>query len=256
MAISASTLFHFTDTYEKLSGILRSNFIPQFSLEDYGSFFLKHRLKILKYAVPMVCFCDIPLSQIREHVKDYGRYAIGLSKEWATRMHLNPVIYINPGSELSDYIFALVEKSAKETKKKGNRDVREVASSSEILGYSKPYRGYITKLGKPKRRKVFYNEREWRYVPYLAEDPDSLWRLKESEFLNEETRNSANSSLEKKVRLKFEPADIKYILISKEEEILQLIRRIEDAKGSKYSHTDVRILTTKIMTIDKVLEDM
>jgi hypothetical protein len=244
MAISARTLFHFTDTFEKLSGILKSNFIPHFSLEDYGSFFLEHRSQALKYAVPMVCFCDIPLSQIGEHVEDYGHYAIGLSKEWATRMHLNPVIYINRDSELSNYIFALVNKSAKETKKKEKKDIRDIVSSSEILAYCKPYIGNITKIGKPKKEKVFYNEREWRYVPYLAEDFESPWRLREEEFLNEETRNSANSDLSKKVRLEFEPADIKYILISKEEEIIPLINKIERVK-SKYSYRDVRILTTK-----------
>ncbi len=56
----------------------------------------------LEKAIPMVCFCDLPLSQIRKHTKTYGEYALGLSKEWAIKKQINPVLYTYPNSDLSE----------------------------------------------------------------------------------------------------------------------------------------------------------
>ena len=80
MPLSASALFHFTDTFEKLINIFKTAFRPQYCLEDWYEIYPDLRGRLYMSAVPMVCFCDIPLSQIGEHIKDYGSYAIGLSK--------------------------------------------------------------------------------------------------------------------------------------------------------------------------------
>lgn len=70
--LSANTLFHFTRTRETLINILKTRFYPRLSLEE-NFFFSKMGDKI---AYPMVCFCDIPLSQIKNHTNSYGKYAI------------------------------------------------------------------------------------------------------------------------------------------------------------------------------------
>ena len=75
MAISANTLFHFTRDMDTLLSILRSKFYPRLCLEQKIVPTLDLRL-----AIPMVCFCDIPLSQISEHTEMYGEYAIGIKK--------------------------------------------------------------------------------------------------------------------------------------------------------------------------------
>ena len=45
------------------------------------------------YAVPMVCFCDLPMSLIDKHLKEYGPYGIGLDKGWGLKNGVAPVTY-------------------------------------------------------------------------------------------------------------------------------------------------------------------
>ena len=83
MTISANTLFHFTKKLDTLRNILMSKFYPRLCLE---SCFLDSTNK--KWAIPMVCFCDIPLSNIDQHTQKYGNYAIGIKKSWACRKRM------------------------------------------------------------------------------------------------------------------------------------------------------------------------
>ena len=77
MPISASTLFHFTGTFDNLCGILESNFHPHYCYERLPELFPMADRTYIDYAAPMVCFCDLPLSQIKEHIEDYGSYGLG-----------------------------------------------------------------------------------------------------------------------------------------------------------------------------------
>src|SRR3989304_3361018 len=97
--LSSETLFHFTDSIIKLKSILKNEFYPRYSLESYP--LDPKESSILEIGVPMVSFCDIPLSRVKEHVTIYGYYGIGMSKEWAEKKGLNPVLYLYNGSDLS-----------------------------------------------------------------------------------------------------------------------------------------------------------
>ena len=85
MGLSPSTLFHFTSK-SGLKGILKDNFKLKYCLEK-----INHREKPVEIAIPMVSFCDIKISEIKEHIEKYGYYGIGLSKKWAFEKGLNPV---------------------------------------------------------------------------------------------------------------------------------------------------------------------
>ena len=87
--LSANTLFHFTKTHENILSILENEFYPNYSLEDWKPLSGKTH----PIAIPMVSFCDIPLSQISNHTKHYGNYALGLKKEWGIKNKINPVLY-------------------------------------------------------------------------------------------------------------------------------------------------------------------
>ena len=256
MAVSANTLFHFTDTFDKLCGILESSFKPHYCIEQWNTFFPELGSSFLPFGVPMVCFCDIPLSQIQEHVQDYGKYAIGLSKDWATRMKLGPVIYLTKGSVVSDHAIESLRNIQTDKRDRNQTEERKTDLPREVVKFAKPYKGLLTRNGKVLREKTFYSEREWRFVPDLWLQLFLYDVLPYKMMIDSSLRDQATFELGNQIQLEFEPSDIKYILISNENEILDLLTRIENVKGEKYSHNQLRILTTKIITIDKVLEDM
>ncbi|QIP16847.1 hypothetical protein G8759_31500 [Spirosoma aureum] len=111
--ITAKTLFHFTQK-DALINILGTGFRPTYCTE-FGLENMEDALK--EMMIPMVCFCDLPLSKLDKHIngysweyngtthqsKQYGSYGLGMSKEWGIRRRLNPVTYVNPGSFLLEF---------------------------------------------------------------------------------------------------------------------------------------------------------
>ena len=107
--LSTNRLFHYTNIKEKLLKILSEGFRPSYSLEKLG-IIKKDDLLIAisellakpipeeeitdEFAIPMSCFCDIPLNLVEKHVKVYGNFAIGMTKEWGERQAICPVFYI------------------------------------------------------------------------------------------------------------------------------------------------------------------
>jgi hypothetical protein len=233
-----STLFHFTKTKENLFGILKNEFNPTFCLEEihYGQ-------SVWKYAIPMVCFCDIRLSQIKDHIETYGVYGIGMSKKWAERKGLNPVIYLNRNSHLSNNLSAIKLSLSDLLKAPENEKVGTYLGFLYVLRYLKNYKGKFLKDEEDKAI-VFYNEREWRYVP----NTDVLSKV---DYLDRDRREHFNSQLPV---LSFEPIDIKYIIVNDESEIEETINAIREIK-SKYSPSVVDILTSRIITSEQIKND-
>lgn len=97
--ISANTLFHFTKTQKILINILKTGFRPAYSAEFGPSV----DDKMETHEIPMICFCDLPMSSLHKHIgldgKDgYGEYGLGMSKEWGKVKLLNPVNYFTKES--------------------------------------------------------------------------------------------------------------------------------------------------------------
>lgn len=154
-----SSLFHFTDSLNKLIGILKDEFKPNYCPERilYGN-------KIFPYALPMVCFCDIPLSQIKDHIETYGHYGIGMSKEWAEKKGLNPILYLKRNSKLSKNLSLMKLDITELLQSVGKFETRR--SFLYLFRYLKNYEGnYLKGITYNKRKFNFYNEREWRFVP-------------------------------------------------------------------------------------------
>src|SRR5689334_5410339 len=92
---------------ESLISILTHEFRPRVSLEDPSFIFGDEKGGDLVWGVPMASFCDIPLSQVVQHMGTYGSFGLGLSKEWGTRNGVAPVLYSHPHSLVAKSLHGL-----------------------------------------------------------------------------------------------------------------------------------------------------
>jgi hypothetical protein len=247
-SISSNSLFHFTDTPEKLFSVLTHEFLPRFSLQEFDF----RKGNPTKAAFPMVCFCDIPLSQIGNHIDTYGYYGIGMNKEWGEKNKLNPILYLRKNSRLSDKttnLFLNVQHEEFLMTPLLQKSKREIL---DLFRYIKPYKGDFYRNGRKIKDVTFYNEREWRYIPETNNNEPIV--LFEQDFKNELTRTDANNQLEQ-YKLKFEPSDIKYIFLKSENEIGTMIKALKRIK-SKYDTETIEILTSRITTCEQIVEDI
>jgi len=278
--VSANTLFHFTEKLDYLLGILKNSFYPRYCLEDHSAFFQDENNKDSERAIPMVCFCDIPLSNIRNHVEVYGEYAIGLKKEWGKENKISPVMYFLENStsvEMIKRCFEITYKKIHEcnTLNKNTKiplhqrsdNSRRISSLSydlagihngliQAVGFTKQYSGTFKRNGIEHSDVCFYNEREWRYMPDILTLPTESFFMEKKDFLDNSRKLTGNSNFEDgKYSLKFTPKDVKYIILSKEEEIPSMIDKIEAIGTCKYRTEDIELLKTRLISMEQILQD-
>ncbi|HKC67209.1 MAG TPA: abortive infection system antitoxin AbiGi family protein [Bacteroidia bacterium] len=186
MGLSSNSIIHFTNTKEKLKGILTENFKIKYCLEEI----LFTDGGPVKYAAPMVSFCDIPFSEVKNHISNYGPYGIGLTKEWAERNGLNPVIYLDRKSSLAKSYWSIYDNYLLKSKKKMEELNPEENSLLDLLRYMKNYQSDLVRAGKVSKDYRFSDEREWRYVPPFSKDYFMV--LAESYYDTDEKKLSEN----------------------------------------------------------------
>lgn len=248
MGLSSNSLIHITKNKTSLKGILSNDFKIKYCLEKMYSDTFEY-----VFGVPMVSFCDIPLSQVKNHIKSYGSYGIGLSRKWAIKNGLNPVLYIEKNSALAEHTFDILYEVVLNDKKVKELNQSELALA-DFFRYSKNYEGELIRNNKLIDANYrFSDEREWRYCPekdILKKNPYII--DKEKDYIKNKSKFNIPVS---KIKLKFEPDDITYIIIKKESEISEFVRFLEDAKGKTYSMEQVRRLTTRIITTEQIQSD-
>lgn len=244
MGLSPSTLFHFTSK-EGLFGLLEDNFKLKYCLEE-----ISHDIKPVKIAIPMVSFCDIKISDISEHISKYGQYGIGLSKDWAIRNGLNPVVYMNSSSNFCKTIIETI----RSINVNENVPKMERFRLSNLLRYTKIYEGKLTRQGKTIPNYRFADEREWRYVPEMIEKAKFLHWLLDEQYNTIDKKLEHNERL-KDERLYFNPSDIMYLIVKEETEIDEIIQYIRKVKGKNYTMNEIDRLTTRILTCERIRND-
>lgn len=190
--INASSLLHFTNSMDALKGILEKGFrfsyccekvsstINMNELHPEGANFFRPSPHINSHiAIPMICFCDIPLTRAKSHSILYGNFIVGVDKAMAITVfgdNINPVMY-----QTSQTIgLALHDLSViKATIDNVDGCYNYKRSLNQLIGNTKPYNGTVN--GKDY---CFYNEREWRIlIPYdYSEDTKWYWNLSEEDF--------------------------------------------------------------------------
>ena len=109
MKSSSASLFHYTKKANGLFGIIEHGFRYSYCFEVFDEtisrFIYRPAVEMAKLlcsyeekygiAIPMICFCDIPISRADGHRANYGDFCIGLNKEMvrAQLPNINPVLY-------------------------------------------------------------------------------------------------------------------------------------------------------------------
>lgn len=256
MPTSAQTIFHYTNDFSSLHAIIENGFYPSYCKESFRT-----PSEVRRFAVPMVSFCDIPLSGVKEHMVKYGEYAIGLSIEWAVSNHLNPVTYLEPHSHLTIGLagimnFVMEDWHDKLSEEEFERFYNNTYKGALTILYSiKPYIGSLTIDGKTTDYK-FYDEREWRYTPIIDLDDvgdykDIFW---ENEF-KEKEQLFPNKPHFKKYKIDFSVNDIKYIIVKDASEVSKLIAALDKQPRLFKTQAERDLLMTKILTAQQIKQD-
>jgi hypothetical protein len=217
--ISSTTLFNFTDSFNYLINNLTNGFYCHNTYE-------KLPIKNNGYRVPMACFCDVPLSLIKEHFDWYGRYGIGIKRSFARSQGVKPVWYVTGESNLVRNLIKDKELSDYERK--------------HLLPYLKQFMGnqFDNRL-KKERRKKFYDEREWRYIPNNSL-VEPFFGLKARREMKPATQNGG--------RMKIELDKVEYIIIEKDidfEPLLETLKSICEESKMRFETMISKILTAK-----------
>lgn len=259
--LSSNTLFHFTSSPENLIDIIEKGLSPRYCLENFSMFDLgvNDDKKELELAVPMVCFCDIPLSKVKFHISLYGNYGIGLSKGWGINNGISPILYVDPNSETTKSIQEAIIYLTEFVDYKSNEPDLGVNAALlrlfRLVKFVKPYTGKFWRSDAYLDGIRFYDEREWRYVPDIAPNQDDLlpW-IKKEDFLNKMKKANLNRILSEKFSLKFSYDAIRYIIVEQEDHISEII----DTLSNKYGKSDpkaMKNLSSRVITLSQIIED-
>jgi len=242
------TLFHFTKDIDIMKNILKNGFWPRYCLEDLKWYSASNEHFSIAY--PIVCFCDIPLSRVDEHVNFYGNYGIGVTRNWAESNGLSPILYLRENTNLHHSIKNIMTKNLTQPFYEGS-----YIDINSILANMKPTKG-IMFFGDEIVEKEFYQENEWRFT--ITGDEKIIkvrpW-LYQHEFRDENLLNAQNKLTKELHSLKISPTDIKYLFVKSDSDIPLLVNFIQTELDFYPSH-DIKILLSRIISLETISRDL
>lgn len=273
-AYRTSSLFHYT-SHNNLKRILEGGLMPNYCKEDFSN---SRRLYVV--GIPMVSFCDIPITRTQEFTRRYGRHAIGLSKEWAMKNNANPILYSHIDDTFSGLQFLKAYEMANReaVRQAGGNDNEipiNVGPNGEILGLREFFNahssfnavlnlfGYIKKFRTTFKGDTIdcYEENEWRYVVAPTEQIKWLWSSDEYDAWRGNSQNKPEPSAELKNKtLKFKVDDITSIILEQENQINGMIKKVQSMKyiggnPEVLTDTDKMKLISKLISLERIARD-
>ncbi len=247
MNFSSNTLFHYTDTMEKLQTILQNGLYTSYSKE---MIFANGVVK--EFAVPIISFCDIPLSNVSEHVEKYGRYAIGVSKDFAELHCFSKVFYLERYSDVAEGIFGIhdyvVENFVEKIEEEGFWKLND--GVLRMLQIIKNNVGPLIRKTGTMADYEFFKEMEWRYTPMVA--PEYVQVYADFDELNKIHPTKPHLP---KIALPLFLSDINWIIVPTSAEVAALITAIKTCKNLHPNDGDFEILMTKILSMEQIKTD-
>lgn len=192
--------------------------------------------KLKPIAFPMISVSDYPLSEIGNNKWAYGNYCIGFRQSWGVKAGFSPVTYCSLGSRSLQVLNILLDDSLKS-------DIQSrFGAIMYLFAHMKFVQAPLVTKHKKFKNYRFYDEREWRVVPYITEtDNSKLWPFYDEEGYKEfKKENNGTSLLD--IGVDFQYDDIHYVIVEKEDDI----HRTREIVGDRIH----------IFTKDEVMEDV
>lgn len=244
MAISTNSIIHYTDSLGTLELVLKEGFKIKYCVER-----LVLGLGESNAAHPMISFCDIPLSDSKQHYDAYGKYGIGLTKDWAVQNGINPVLYIDHNSLFAESMLGLIlERRKKDT----NLTPTQKSLILKIKAYAKNYSGHLKRKGVDNKNYKFYDEREWRLVPKPSQMNSASFSVDVATYNKD--KNKYNESMAD-CRITFTSKDISYIIVEKTSEIPKILNFLRTEYSDKCTAKELDILFSKICSTEQIIAD-
>lgn len=273
MSKSANALFHYTRSVNNLTGIIKNGFEHRLVKEDLSirgfrnSPFSFPGLIRYEFSWYMVCFCDIPLNSVHDHIKQYGSYGIGLNKEWGMSQGITPVRYIHYYTpDIHDDIFMsslitikylpeyhnkvtfIIADQLKKVKEIDSFDVEDIESLP--VKVQKIIDGLDSEL-KCVFKHIYHSGGFLKSYKGDWKDPITS-KTTERVFYNEREWRSLKTGMDKG-NIKFNLSDIKFIFVITQQERELVVRTIMD-NSEKLKVSNENEVRHKILLIDEILD--
>jgi hypothetical protein len=285
MNLSANSLFHFTDDFDKLTSILGGKFHGSYCKEQFH-----HNGVAQIMIIPKISFCDIPLKTI-SNIHVYGNYGIGLTKDWGMRNKLNPVLYLEKNASLKEIYSTslegtlslgklindmqrnismmidqikdrpLTEEYTLKQKLLHLDEVKEVIEKLHLadrashfnqysMNFVKHYEDDLIRNGTTTLNYRFYDEREWCFIPDF--DTSTKLHINNEQYTTWRGDTSKRKPSIPDFTLNFEFEDIQHIIVATEDEISTMVGFINNLPCPTKQRD---LLFTRIKSIEKLRSD-
>lgn len=210
-------LIHITQKWDNLISILIEGFKPSYCLEK-----ITNGLVTKTASFPMISFSNVSVDYAISYLKSYGTFGIVLEKKWGEKNDLNPILYLEQKSDLTNEIISAFDSIATFSKidlanslKGVKTDPKSILAKNIIkfFAHSKNYDGELVRNNEILSEKYpFGMEREWRKI--IRNEKTPYFLIKDDIEKRDEFDNLISD-----IRIDFCVEDLKSVLV---EEVWQV----------------------------------